>query len=268
MIPSYHRPTSVADALQLKAKLGQGAVFLAGGTEVNQLHAARPTALIDLAGLGLNKIEVSANGVRIGAGVTFQQLVEHPELPEFLKEAAAQMANRNIRNQATVGGQVGGNKSCANLIPALLAAEARVVLADGEKPIEQFLAGEPALILGIFVPASNRVYGLAQHTRTANDISIVTAAASLTVEGDRVCRPILAIGGVAQHVVRLDSVEKGLDGQPIPSVEKIESMIAAAVKPIDDLRGSAAFKRQLAAALGARVLKTAAAKVSASKGAR
>lgn len=268
MIPSYHRPTSVADAVQLKARLGQGAVFLAGGTEVNQLHAARPTALIDLNGLGLNKIEVTANGIRIGAGVTFQQLVEHSEMPEFLKEAAAQMANRNIRNQATVGGQVGANKSCANLIPVLLAAEARVMLVDRELPLDEFLAGEPSLVLGIFVPASTRTYGLAQHTRTANDISIVTAAASLTVDANRVCRPILAIGGVAQHVIRLNVVEKALDGQPLPPVDKIESMIAAAVKPIDDLRGSAAFKRQLAAALGARVLQSAAARVSYSKGAR
>ena len=141
MTPSYHRPASVNEALQLKAKLGPGTVFLAGGTEVNNLHAPRPAALIDLSGLGLNKIEATPAGLRIGAGVTFQQLIEYPDVPAFIKKAAGHMANRNIRNCATVGGQLGANKTCANLIPALMAAEARVVLTDREVPVDQFVAG-------------------------------------------------------------------------------------------------------------------------------
>lgn len=268
MVPSYHRPASPTEALQLKSTLGAGAVFLAGGTEVNNLHAPRPTALIDLVGLGLDKIEISAHGVRLGAGVTFQQLIEHREIPGFLKMAAGQMANRNIRNRATVGGQICTNRSCADLIPALLVAEAQVILSDREIPIEQFLAGEPELVLGVFVPASSRTYGLAHQTRTSADISIITAAGSLTLDGDRALRPMLAIGGVAPHVVRLHEVEKSLDGKPLPAVEQLESLIAAAVKPIDDLRGSAAYKRQLAAVLGSRVLKSAALQAGSKKGAR
>lgn len=267
MVPSYHRPASPTEALQLKSKLGPGAVFLAGGTEVNNLHAPRPTALIDLVGLGLDKIEVSAQGVRLGAGVTFQQLIEHREIPEFLKMAAGQMANRNIRNRATVGGQIGANRSCADLIPALLVAEAQILLTDREMPIEQFLAGAPDLILGVFIPASSRTFGLTHQTRTAADVSIITAAASLILDGDRASRPMLAIGGVAPHVVRLHSVEKSLDGKPLPAVEQLESLIAAAVKPIDDLRGSAAYKRQLAAVLGSRVLQSAAHQACPKKGA-
>lgn len=268
MVPAYHRPASAAEAIQLKSRLGPGAVFLAGGTEVNNLHAPRPTALIDLAGLGLDRIETTQNGLRIGARVTFQQLIEHQEVPGFLKTAAYQMANRNIRNVATVGGQLGANKSCADLIPALLAAEARVVLADREMPVEAFLTGAPELIIAIIVPTTNRTFGLASHSRTASDISIVTAAASLTLDGDMLRQPMLAIGGVAPHVVRLHEVEKSLDGKPLPSPEHLESLIAGAVHPIDDLRGSAAFKRQIAAVLGARIVKAAAAQTGSRKGAR
>jgi putative selenate reductase FAD-binding subunit len=260
MVPSYHRPATVAEALQLKAKLGAGAVFLAGGTEVNNLHSPRPAALIDLAGLGLDKVEVSAQGVRLGAAVTFQQIVEHRELPAFLKAAGGQMTNRNIRNRATVGGQLATNRSCADLIPALLAAEAVVKLTDRELPLEQYLAGEPGLILSVFVPASSRRFGLQNQTRTAADISVITAAASFTLAGDRLQKPILAVGGVAPHVVRLHQVEKALEGQPLPAQAQLEALVASAVNPIDDLRGSAAFKRHLASVLAERALRAAAGK--------
>ena len=257
MIPSYHRPASVAEALKLKEKLGPGAVFLAGGTEVNNLHAPRPKALIDLAGLGLDQLEVSPKGLRLGAAVTFQQLLEHPGVPSFLKTAAGQMANRNIRNRATVGGHLGINRSCADLIPALLAADAQVAVVDKELPIEKYLAGEKGLILSVFVPATTRAFGLGHQTRTANDISIVTAAASLALEGKNVRRPILAIGGVAAHVARLHELEESLDGKPLPAPEQLEARIAEVVKPIDDLRGSAAYKRQIASVLGERALRAA-----------
>lgn len=268
MVPAYHRPASAAEATQLKSKLGPGAVFLAGGTEVNNLHAPRPSALIDLAGLGLDKIETITGGLRIGARVTFQQLIEHRDIPDFLKAAAHQMVNRNIRNVATVGGQLGANKSCADLLPALLVAEARVVLTDREIPVEAFLAGSPELILAVIVPITPRAFGLAHQSRTASDISIVTAAASLTLDGNKLRQPLLAIGGVAPHVVRLHDVEKSLAGKPLPSPEQIESLIATAVNPIDDVRGSAAYKRQIASVLGARVLKAAANPSGSRKGAR
>jgi probable selenate reductase FAD-binding subunit len=262
MIPSYHRPASVAAALRLKDALGEGAVFLAGGTEVNNLHAPRPAALIDLAGLGLGAIEATPRGVRLGAGVTFQALLDHAEVPWFLKAAAAQMANRNVRNAATVGGHLGANRSCADLIPALLAAEARVALAGREEevPVADVLVGGRGLILSVFVPAEpppGRGFGLAHQRRTASDVSILTAVASLALDGERLRRPILAVGGVAAHVVRLHAVEAALDGRPLPDAEAVEALVAGAVQPKDDLRGSAAFKRQVAAVLAARALRAA-----------
>lgn len=257
MIPSYHRPASVADALRLKAELGPGAVYLAGGTEVNNLHSPRPSALIDLAGLGLGTVEVTAQGTRLGACVSFQQLVEHPGIQSYLKAAAGQMTNRNIRNLATVGGQLGANRSCADLIPTLLAADARVTLADRELPIEAYLQGEPGLILSVFVPASSRGFGQFNQTRTASDLSIINVAVSLGLEGERVLKPIVAMGGVARHVVRLRPVEDVLDGNPLPPAESIEPLIARAVDPIDDLRGSAAYKRHLASVLCGRALRAA-----------
>lgn len=266
MSPTYHRPTTIAQALQLKAELGPGAVFLAGGTEVNNGLAARRKALIDLADLGLDTLECSPSGVRIGACVTFQRLVEHPEMPWYLKTAARQMANRNIRNRATVGGHLGNNRSCADLTPTLLAAQSQVVLVDRELPLEEFLAGEPELIRSVFVPATARGFGLDNMTRTASDISLIATAASLSIEDGWVQDPILAVGGVAAHVVRLHEVEKQLDGHPLPASERLEGIIAEAVQPIDDQRGSAAYKRHIAAVLGTRALHAAAHNVGATAG--
>ncbi len=266
MSPSYHRPTTIDQALRLKSDLGPGAVFLAGGTEVNNGLATRPRALIDLAGLGLDTLEFSADGVRIGAGVTFQRIVDQPKIPGYLSKAALQMANRNIRNRATVGGHLGLNRSCGDLIPALMAAEALVTLVDREVAVEEFLADKAELILSLFVPATDRGFGLNNMTRTASDISLIATAASLGLEGGRLVRPILAVGGVAAHVVRLVDVEEQLDGQSLPTSEKLEELIAQAVQPIDDQRGSAAYKRELAAVLGTRALRAAVDNVGATEG--
>lgn len=257
MVPSYYRPATVAEALQLKAELGPRAVFLAGGTEVNNSRFPKPEALIDLAELGLDKIEVSSAGTRLGACATFQQLLEHPGVPAYLKGAAGQMVNRNIRNRATVGGQLAMNRSCADLIPMLLAAEAHVTLAHREMPLEAYLTGEPGLVLSVFLPAANRGFGRANHTRTASDISIVAVAVSLAMEHGAIRHPVVAVGGVAAHVVRLHEVEQALEGVSLPLLDQVEALVAQAVHPVDDLRGSAAFKKQLAAVLSARALRDA-----------
>ena len=266
MIPSYHRPTSVENALELKKELGAEAVYLAGGTEVNNALASRPTALIDLAGLGLDRVKCSADGITIGAGVTFQMLLEHPDIPGYIKAAVGQMANRNIRNRATVGGHLGNNRACADLIPTLLAAQATVKLADRQVAVDQFLAGTPGLILSVFIPASDRSFGLCHMTRTASDISIIATSVSLKSEAGKALEPIIAMGGVAPHVIRLFGVEKRLDGQPLPPTERLEELIARAVNPIDDIRGSAAYKRHLAGVLGARALEAAVQKAGSTEG--
>jgi CO/xanthine dehydrogenase FAD-binding subunit len=83
-----------------------------------------------------------------------------------------------------------------------------------------------------------------------------------------VLRPILAIGGVAPSVVRLHGVEAALDGHPLPPAAQVEALIADAVHPIDDLRGSAAYKRTIAAVLGERALRSCVRRPGPDKGVR
>ncbi len=266
MNPAYYRPVDVAEALKLKSELGAGAVYLAGGTEVNNSSFPRPAALIDLSGLGLDRIEIGSHEVVLGAMVTFQQLIEHPDVPWYLKAAAGQMTNRNIRNRATLGGQLVVNRSCADLIPTLVAARVTVNMVDGACGVEQVVAGQKGLILSLVLPLSKRSFGLANHTRTAADVSIVTAACSLGLHEGLVVDPVLALGGVASRVVRLDAVERAIAGAPLPTAEKLEALIGAQVNPLDDLRGSSSFKRQIASVLGARVLRDAAGRLQTGEG--
>jgi probable selenate reductase FAD-binding subunit len=262
MSTGFHVPSTVSAALALQAELGEGAFFLAGGTELNQKHSpVRPCHLISLAGLDLGGVATTEQGWVLGATLSFQELLEEPGLPAVLGDAAAKLVNRNVRNVATVGGQLATGKSCADLIPALVALEARVLLAtpegSGAVPLLEYVASKPAgLIVAVEIPAPAAGRGVAStnFTRTANDLSVITAAAALARDDAGVTSPILAIGGVAATVVRLPSVEQALAGAPLPSRERIAALVGAAVQPIDDLRGSAAFKRQLAGQLAADVL--------------
>lgn len=258
----FHRPSTVSEALALQASLGEGALFLAGGSEINQKHfPGHPSHLISLAGLELDGIAQGDGTLVLGATTSFQALIEAPGVPEPLRRAAAKLVNRNVRNVATLGGQLATGKSCADLIPCLVALRARVLLAtaagSGAVPVHEYVASKPVgLIVAVELPwpAPERGVGLANFTRSANDLSVITAAASLAVADGVAQAPIVALGGVAASVVRLPTVEQALAGAPKPSRAQLEATIAAAVAPIDDLRGTAPFKRQLAASLGADVI--------------
>jgi probable selenate reductase FAD-binding subunit len=262
MPTGFHRPTTVSEALSLQARLAPGATFLAGGTELNQKHCpAPPSHLISLAELDLGGIAVGPGRVVLGATLSFQELLDSTEAPAPLGRAAARLVNRNVRNAATVGGQLATAKSCADLIPCLVAMGAKVLLStldgSGAIPVAEYVIAKPeGLIVGIEIPwpGDGRGVGLANFTRTANDLSVITAAASMARSGEDVVAPILAIGGVAPSVVRLPEVERALEGGALPPRADLEALVASAVSPIDDLRGSAAFKRQLASQLAADVL--------------
>jgi putative selenate reductase FAD-binding subunit len=259
----FHRPSTVPEALTLRAELGPAALFLAGGSEINQKYfPARPEHLISLAGLDLGGVAAHETSLLIGATTSFQQLLEAAGIPAPLRAAAARLVNRNVRNVATIGGQVATGKSCADLIPCLVTLEARVMLAtlkgSAVLSVPDYLGSKPeGLIVALELPLPHRACAITNFTRTANDLSMLTAAASLAREGGAVSAPILAMGGVAPTVIRLASVEAALAGAPLPDRATLEALVAGAIQPIDDKRGSAAFKRKVGASLAADVLEAA-----------
>ena len=265
MASHFHAPETIEDALRIQREFHGGACFVAGGTEVNNRKAkGAPEHLVWLGRLGLGGIRRRDAGVSIGAMATLQEILESEIVHPAIRRAASNHANRNIRNVATIGGHLGVCRSCADMIPALLALGARLrVAADAgeiERDLEAWVLGErDGLVLSVEVPdpPGDLRVALENHTRTANDLSLVAATVSFRIEAGGVRGAIVAVGGVARSVVRLRPVEAALQGRPLPPRDEIETLVAAHVDPITDVRGSAAFKRQLAATLVERALRSA-----------
>ncbi len=265
MASHFHAPETIAEALRLRRELRGTACFLAGGTEVNNHKVkAAPADVIWLGRLGLSGISRRAGAVSIGAMTTLQEILESDLVHPAILEAASNHQNRNIRNVATIGGHLGVCRSCADLVPVLLALGARLRIAtdagEEERELEAWILGErDGLLLSVEVPdaSPDLRLELEHHSRTANDLSLLTAAVSFCTESGCVRGAIVAVGGVARSAVRLRALEAALEGEPLPGREAVEALVAAEVDPVSDIRGSAAFKKHLAATLVERALRRA-----------
>ncbi|PKK91945.1 MAG: hypothetical protein CVV64_00525 [Candidatus Wallbacteria bacterium HGW-Wallbacteria-1] len=262
MIQSFHSPSTPAEAVGL-IRENPKARYLAGGTELNSMASpVQPDAVVSLNGLGLDKLTLSSEGIEIGAMVTLETLLksaEKGEASELLAQACSNVGNRNIRNMATVGGNIAACKSCSDLIPPLLVLGARVetMTCDGNIvtiDLEDFLAGPRTdLILRIIVPAPAGSFhaGLCRYTRTANDLALVSVCAGLEMEGTRCIGATIALGGVAAKPLRVREIENAvIDRDMADNIDSICSLadqkIMESIIPITDHRGGADYKMTLA----------------------
>jgi putative selenate reductase FAD-binding subunit len=254
MIEQFHRPRSVREALALKQRFAGRAFFLAGGTYVNSSASAPPPEhCISLAGLGLDRIERKPGSLSIGALCTLQRLIEDRKVPAPLKAAIALIVSRNVREAATLGGHVAGNLPSSDVIPMLVALGAKVGLslpgASKTVLVADYVRKPVAGLITRLVipqPKAGRVAACRNARASANARSIVSAAVSLTVARKVVMDPIIALGGLGGHVVRLATVEEALNGRPLPTLDELQALVGRAVRPAADLPGSAAFRRHQA----------------------
>jgi len=267
MVKEYFKPKTAAEALELLSR-EEDAVLLAGGTWLmTSQFAWRPMTAISITDLLPKAIERYGDRIIIGAGATFQDIADSALLPDPLRQAALSMADRNIRNRATIGGNIGADKSCSSLLPFLLVAEARYSRAQAPAvTVAEWQAADPAekgLIAGIEfeLPASRR-FAVGRYARTSCDVAVLTCAVSAELSagsdanrGGLALRGLrIAMGGLSPHARRFSEVESLFEGAPLPDKAAIEAAAAPLFAPVDDVRGSAAFKRLRAAALLADVL--------------
>jgi carbon-monoxide dehydrogenase medium subunit len=108
-----------------------------------------------------------------------------------------------------------------------------------------------ALILAFEIPSGweKRGWAVRKHCRTYNDVSIVSVGVSVSGSPAKLERPIIAVNGCSSRAIRLSALENRLEGNPLPPREEIDALVKPLVDPVGDLRGSAAFKRHLAAVL-------------------
>jgi aerobic carbon-monoxide dehydrogenase medium subunit len=254
----YARPTTVEDAVRL---LGEhdGARALAGGQtliNVMKARAASPDVLIDLNALSdLKGIELGADGtLELGAMATYADVMESAEARArpILGEVCAQIADVQVRNRGTIGGNVCSNDPTNHLPPLLVAIGASMTIlgAGGERtvPAEDFFlgvymtaAGPGELLTKISVPPG-KSDGFASVTIGAEGTCIVNAAASL--DGDS---PKVAIGCVdaVPVLVRPVSADAG-------AVR--EAVAGAGLQPPSDVHASADYRRHLAEVVTVRAV--------------
>ena len=259
MVNVYFRPKTAEEAASLLAN-EKDAVLLAGGTYLlTSQFAKKPMAAIAVSGLLPTAIERHGERVIVGAGATFQALAEAADLPKALRNAALAMTDRNIRNRATVGGNIGADKSCASLVPFFLVAEARYsrvgALAVGADKWQAMAAEERGIVAAVeFSAPAARRFAFSRYARTSCDVAVLTCAASAAFEAGAARGLRITMGGLGPRARRFPELERLFEGAALPGKAAIEAVAAPLLSPAADARGSAEFKRARAAALLADVL--------------
>lgn len=161
--------------------VGRDGLFLSGGTEILRLNTGvdKNSPLIDILPLLSDEIRKEGDSVLIGASATFALLLSSPVVPDYLKEALCYMPSPQLRNQATIGGNIASWRDDSFLIPTLSAsgAELTVVSSDGEKErmsIKDY-GVKRGLILSVSIPASADVRNF-RESLTSHSHAVVTAS--------------------------------------------------------------------------------------------
>jgi carbon-monoxide dehydrogenase medium subunit len=232
----------------------------------------RAPSLISLRNIPeLRGIEVG-EPTRIGAATPVADLVEHAALGEtypVLVEAARRIGSAQIRNAATIGGNLCNASPCADTAPPLLVLDARVRVegpaGSREVPLEEFFVapGETRLAPGevlthvlIDRPPPGARARFLKHGRVRMDLALVSVAALLATDEGRATRVRVAAGSVAPRPVRLHRVEELLEGEPVTSdlVAEAGALAREEIAPISDVRASAEYRRDLTEVLTRRAL--------------
>lgn len=269
-------PRTLAEALEARAA-NPDAVPVAGGTDLmvavnfGRMH---PSQLLDLTRVEeLATWERAGAGIRVGAGMTFARIAR--ELPELtaLAQASRSVGSPQIRNRGTLGGNIATASPAGDALPALAAYDAEVVLASvrGERrmrwdefllaPKRNALAGDE-LIVGVEWHVAD---GPGSFAKVGTRNAMVIAIASVCLQLDRGARRVrVALGSVAPTVVRAREAEEFAaevidwdDPERPPSARaaaEFGAFAAAAARPIDDLRGSAGYRRRAVEVLARRAL--------------
>ncbi len=253
--------------MALLKRHGRDAGILAGGTDLligMQDGTACVRHLIDIKPIpGLGELSVSDSGdLAIGACATINRLLEEGVPPgmEALAQAADVLATYQIRNRATVGGNVCNASPACDLGPPLLVldAEVRAVSPNGERtiPLKDFFTGVKCTCCGpdeivthIMIPASPgpRVSSFRKRQRLkGHDLAMVNAAAAYSREAGLK----VALGAVAETPILIG----GLDGAGLDDRAKVLDTVANSISPIDDVRGSRTYRLKMAEFLVGEVL--------------
>jgi xanthine dehydrogenase small subunit len=253
------------DELAAWVEANPDATLIAGATDVGlwvtkQMRDLKKVVFLNLC-VDLREISIGTDSIRIGAGVTMTQMREllgvyHPSYAEMVRRYASEQ----VRNAATIGGNIANGSPIGDNPPALIALGATLHLRKGaakrDLPIEEFFLDygkqdrQPGeYVSGVTIPKSApalRVYKLSK--RFDQDISAVLGAFNVAIEGGQVASASIAFGGMAGIPKRAAHVEAALVGKPWTeaSIEAAIAEFAKDFKPMTDMRGSAGYRLEAA----------------------
>jgi carbon-monoxide dehydrogenase medium subunit len=270
----------LSNALDALAGSDAGIQPLAGGTDmiVNvRAQLVHPRVLVALSEIGeLCEIRRVDGHIHVGAGVNVAQFLENPLLAEhadIARQSASKFANPMIRNLATVGGNLASASPAADFAPPLLALGAEVEVTSKQAarvmPLEDFFVGPrrtarraDELITGLMwqMPppqSAGAFYKLG--LRQADAISVISVAVMLERDGNRCRNARIALGAVAPRPMRAHRSEAVLVGQPFTeaAISEAARIACEECSPIDDLRGSGAYRRRMVGVYVKRMLQNA-----------
>jgi CO/xanthine dehydrogenase FAD-binding subunit len=275
----FLQPASWAEALEAKAAHPE-AMPIWGGTDVMvdvNFGRARPETVLDLTRVSeLAEWDRDDGVLRVGAGITYTRAIQElGELLPGLAIASRTVGSPQIRNRGTIGGNLGSSSPAGDALPPLYASNAELEVASTRAtrriPIEDFITGpkrnvlEPDELIAAFrVPAAR---GGQQFSKIGTRNAMVIAVCSFAIVLDDEARTVgTCLGSAAPTPRRAHAAEAFIaqeldwDGRaPIEpkALDRFGELVAAAASPIDDQRGSAAYRRHALAVLARRTLKWA-----------
>lgn len=277
----YEAPTSLEAALALLSGANGQARVLAGGTDLligmRAGHLA-PELLVDIKGIPeMTSIVAENGGFRFGAAVTCMELAEHEAFAKAwpgVIDGVKLIGSIQVKGRATVGGNLCNASPAADSVPAMIAAEASVIIAGPsgrrEARIEDIATGpgKTSLAKGEIVvsfllprrpPHSGDAY-LRFTPRTEMDIAVVGAGVNLTLDDSGVCRQArVSLGAVAERVLLVPEAAAALIGSRVDAValKRLATAASAACRPIDDKRGTKEFRIKIAGVMARRAAEIA-----------
>ena len=267
---NYHAPQSVQECVEI-LEADEGATLLAGGTDlIPRLKDpdCRATTLVSLRRMPELRGVIANGRLDIGAATTLSDLLqlagEH-SMPTALREASAIIGSVQIRNAATIGGNICNAAPSADTAPALLALDGcvsvygrggtrRMELAQFFKGPGQTVVGQGELVTRIDVPCQLPDWGSCymRHTpRSRMDLAVTGVAVALQVKGTEIIDARIALGAVAPTPRLCHEAAQRLIGQKPERqiIEEISKLASMACSPIGDVRASASYRRHLVSVL-------------------
>lgn len=270
----YYRPNTINEILDLLTKFNRRASILAGGTDlINWLREdiIAPDALIDIKNLAeLNKIEVKDDGLRIGATVTFNELLSSHLIKEkfpLIQEMAIQVASFGVCNRATMVGNICSAVPSCDSGPILLVCDAEVIIRgiQGERkiPIQKWFVGprknalnDGEFVVGVVLPLPKSPNaGCYVKLRRYQGKDLAQASVAILHHREQTA---VAFGAVAPTPFRSKAIEQLLSGNELTAtlIGEAQKIAAREISPITDIRSSKEYRSHMIEVMLERGLKT------------